>query len=194
MILFFPLLGDFFDQERRHEKDKQPSVFTKKGDSLPGCAKHKASDRAHRAGENGAYLFASFKPSPTFLPTVFIPFAAAPAPSTSILARTPIVRPTAVTTVARVEPCFLESSFKRSLRDLNLIFARSQRGSLSTIPSISPVQAGLSYLQAGFSLCFFHYIFHGHFHGRQGLHFHHLQPVGTLAALFQSLQCLHPLA
>ena len=58
MILFSLLLGDFFDQERRHEKDKQPSVFAKKGDSLTGRAKHKASDRAHQAGEDGAYLFA----------------------------------------------------------------------------------------------------------------------------------------
>ena len=58
----------------------------------------------------------SFKPSPTFLPTIFIPFAAARAPSASILAITPIVMPTAVTTVARVKPCFLKSFFNRSRR------------------------------------------------------------------------------
>ena len=58
MILFSFLLGGFFGQECRHEKDKQPRVFTKKGDSLTRCAKHKASDRAHQAGEDGAYLFA----------------------------------------------------------------------------------------------------------------------------------------
>ena len=89
MILFSPLLGDFFDQERRHEKEKKPSVFAKKCDSLTGRVKHKASDRAHQAGENGAYLFAySFKPSPTFMPTVFSPLAAALAPFASILAIT----------------------------------------------------------------------------------------------------------
>ena len=56
--LFSPLLGDFFNQERCQEKDKQPSVFAKKGDSLTGRAKHKATDCAHQARENGAYLFA----------------------------------------------------------------------------------------------------------------------------------------
>ena len=30
MILFSPLLGEFFNQERRHEKDKKPSIFAKK--------------------------------------------------------------------------------------------------------------------------------------------------------------------
>ena len=45
--------------------------------------------------------------------------------------------PTAVTTVAMVKPCFLKSSFKRSLRVLNLIVARSRRGSLSTSCSLS---------------------------------------------------------
>ena len=57
-ILFSLLLGVFFDQERRHEKNKQPSVFAKKCDSLTGRAKHKASDRANQAGQNGAYVFA----------------------------------------------------------------------------------------------------------------------------------------
>ena len=121
MNLFSLLFGDFFDQERRHEKDKKPSVFAKKCDSLTGRAKHKASDRANQAGEDGAYLLPnSFKPSPTFLPTVFIPFAAALAPFASILAKTQIVIPTAVTTVARVKPCLLKSSFSRSRRDLKI--------------------------------------------------------------------------
>ena len=47
----------FLDQERYHKKDKKPSVFAKKCDSLTSRAKHKASDRAHQAGENGAYIF-----------------------------------------------------------------------------------------------------------------------------------------
>ena len=68
----------------------------------------------------------SFKPSPTFLPTVFMPFAAALAPSASILARTPILMPTAVTTVAMVKPYFLKR-----------FFSRFQRGSLSSIYSLS---------------------------------------------------------
>ena len=95
----------------------------------------------------------SFKPSPTFLPTVFIPFAAALAPSASILARTPIVMPTAVTMVAIVKPYFLKRAVNRSLRVWNLILARSRRRSLSIIRSLSPVQPVLSPVQPGLFAC-----------------------------------------
>ena len=58
MSLFLLLLGESFKQEGQHETDKKPSVFAKKLDNLTGRAKHKASDRAHQAWENGTYLFA----------------------------------------------------------------------------------------------------------------------------------------
>ena len=92
----------------------------------------------------------SCKPSPTFLPTVFMPFAAALAPSARILASTPIVMPTAVTTTAMVKPYFLKRTVNRSLRVCNLILARSRRGSLSTICSLSCTACSLSC-----STCFF---------------------------------------
>ena len=90
--------------------------------------------------------------------------------------------PTAATTVATVKPCFLKSSFKRS-----------RRGSLSTMFSLSCSSWALLFTSWVFS-SFFSLYFSRAYHVQKVLHFHHLQPVGTLAALFQSLQCLHPLA
>ena len=108
------------------------------------------------------FLPNSFKPSPTFLSTVFIPFAAALAPSASI-AITPIVIPTAVTTVATVKPCFLKRSFNRS-----------RRGSLSTICSLSCSSCSLSCTSCG-RLSVFSVTFHEHGHLQKVVHFRHLQ-------------------